>query len=394
MAEHLTSGDRQLTKGKEEGFVQRWTDRLSWTRQTQPGLASVRLTRRAGAFSHFVSFADRESANARNTWKQSDGFAQRLSACRSLGDWFDGGDYDHVWRSRPRTFGPEMAGRVRPVISGGSKERAMTEGSANAKVVVRMYGPIAADYDELWAPLLRPYGLRLLDMLTLQTSRRVLDLGCGVGRLLPDIYQRAPGAHVVGSDLTEGMISRADPRFGRVVMDAMQPAFAADSFDAAVSAFMLFHVPDPQAALKSLRRVVCAGGRVAFAVWGEEASFPALDAWDEELNAAGVPPDPAAEGPPGGEELVNSPEKMRKILSGAGFEDASAEPVPWTQPWTLDGFVDMRTRMSAGKRRLDRLDPERRQQVVSIARRRIASMSTDDLVDHDVVVLASGVSPA
>src|SRR5881396_111612 len=69
------------------------------------------------------------------------------------------------------------------------------QGAANAEGVTAMYAPAAGDYGEIWAPLLRPYGLQLLDRLPLEEARRVLDLGCGVGRLLPDIAERARSAY-------------------------------------------------------------------------------------------------------------------------------------------------------------------------------------------------------
>jgi SAM-dependent methyltransferase len=269
----------------------------------------------------------------------------------------------------------------------------VTKGATNAELIAAMYAPTAGDYEEIWAPLLRPFGLRLLDMLSLEGARRVLDLGCGVGRLLPDISERAPGALVVGCDLTEGMLSLANPRFSRVVMDALQPAFVAGAFDAVVSAFMLFHVPDPPSALERIREALRPGGKVALAVWGTGGVCPAIEAFNEVLDGADVPADPTAEGQRDGEELVNSPQKMLALLSAAGFRESSAETATWTKPWDLDAFIEWRIRMGPGRRRLELLPPQLRTTVVAQARERLASLGPDDLVDHDVVVLASGVAP-
>jgi heme-degrading monooxygenase HmoA len=96
MGEYFASGNWQVTKGKENEFVDRWTEFLQWTRETQPELVSVRLVRRTEDPSHFVSFADWESAAARTSWKETSGFQDHLMACRSLCDQFDGGDYDRV----------------------------------------------------------------------------------------------------------------------------------------------------------------------------------------------------------------------------------------------------------------------------------------------------------
>jgi SAM-dependent methyltransferase len=261
-------------------------------------------------------------------------------------------------------------------------------------VVVDMYTPIAPDYAQIWAPLLRPYGVRLLEALPLREASRVLDLGCGVGRLLPDIAARAPTAAVVGTDLTEGMLRQAPPGFARVVMDGTRPAFAHRSFDAIVSAFVVFHFPEPLPALKGIRRLLRPGGSMALAVWGTEKRFPALDAWNEELDAQGVPPDPAADGPPDGEDQVNSVRKMRSILRGAGFDRVHAESVTWEKPWDPDGFVAWRTRMGPSRRRLARLDEKARVDCIARARDHVARMRADDLVDHDEVILGIGRAPA
>lgn len=270
----------------------------------------------------------------------------------------------------------------------------MTEGAANADVVVSMYTPVAADYEEIWAPLLRPYGIRLLDELPLSDARHVLEVGCGVGRLLPDIAERAPRALVVGSDLTEAMLRAAPDEFPRAVMDGTRLGFADGVFDAVVSVFVLFHFPDPPGALQGLRRVLRPGGAVAIAVWGTGQVFPAQDSWSEELDKLEVPPDPAGEGPRDGEEQVNSPEKMRAILAEAGFEDVRAESAAWEQPWDVDGFVHWRTHLGPTRRRVELLDPERRAVVVARARDRVSELPPEDLIDHDEVVLSTARAPA
>ncbi|MBI3647927.1 MAG: class I SAM-dependent methyltransferase [Actinobacteria bacterium] len=270
----------------------------------------------------------------------------------------------------------------------------MTEGAANAPVIQSMYAATASDYEEIWAPLLRPYGLRLLDALPLADARTVLDLGCGVGRLLPDVAGRASGALVIGADLTEGMLRCADDRFARVLMDGTRLGFADGSFDAVVSAFVFFHFPDPIAAMTGVRRVLRPGGAFALAVWGTGEVFPAMEAWDEELDAMDVPPDPAEDGPGDGREIVDSPEKVRAGLLAAGFAEALSESAEWLRRWDLDAFLEWRLRLSPSRRRLARLDPGRREAVVAAARERVASMGPEALLHRDEVVLASARAPA
>jgi SAM-dependent methyltransferase len=266
-------------------------------------------------------------------------------------------------------------------------------GAANAQTLKRMYAPMAPDYEEIWAPLLRPFGLRLLEMLPLERARRVLELGCGVGRLLPDIAARAaPGAAVIGCDLVEDMLTRAPAAFPRAVVDGTQLPFADRSFDAVISAFCIFHFPDPPGALRRVRRTVSPAGSIALAVWGTGESLPAMEAWDGALDRLGVPPDPAG-GVGDGRRSVDSAEKMQMALRGAGFEDVRTESAEWRVQWTLDGFLAWRLRMGPSRRRLGQLDPSRRAVVIEAARARAAELGVAGLLHLDEVVLASGRTP-
>jgi SAM-dependent methyltransferase len=269
----------------------------------------------------------------------------------------------------------------------------MTEGAANARKLITQYSVVAPAYEEIWAPLLRPFGLRLLDSVPLTSASRVLDLGCGVGRLLSDIEKRAPGATVMGADLTEGMLRQAPSRFARVAMDCTRSAFATASFDAVISAFMLFHVPQPLVALRFVREVLRPGGAVAIAVWGIGEVFPAMDAWDEELDRLEVPIDPLAAGGPDGRAHTDSPQKMSVLLEDAGFEDVRAESVKWSLKWKLEDFLEWRRRMGPSGRRLAQLEPDPREIALASARERVEGMGDEALLHRDEVVLSCARSP-
>lgn len=269
----------------------------------------------------------------------------------------------------------------------------MNLGAANAGIVRNMYAPMALAYDEIWAPLLRPFGLKLLGRLQEGAPRRVLDLGCGVGSLLPDIEDHFPEATVIGCDLTEGMLRMAPSRFARVAMDCTRPALAAASVDAIVSAFMLFHVPDPGAALGCMHEMLRPGGAVAIAVWGSNRDEPGVQVWSEELDLAGAAPDPAAEGPPDGDSQVKSPEKLAGLLTGAGFEHVVAQLDGWEQRWTPEAFMDWRTRMTDSRRRLATLAPPAQAACIERARERVMTLPAEALTGGYEVVLGSARRP-
>jgi phosphatidylethanolamine/phosphatidyl-N-methylethanolamine N-methyltransferase len=96
----------------------------------------------------------------------------------------------------------------------------------------------------------------------------VLDAGVGTGLELPMFDRRT---RLTGIDLSEPMLRRAQRRVGAkglgnveglVVMDAARLAFPGAHFDAAVAPYVLTVVPDPQATLDELARVVKPGGEI------------------------------------------------------------------------------------------------------------------------------------
>jgi SAM-dependent methyltransferase len=92
--------------------------------------------------------------------------------------------------------------------------------------------------------------------------RRVLEVGCGWGELAEWIG-RETGAEVIAVDLSPRMVELArergvDARLG----DVQDLPFPDASFDVAVAAWMLYHVPDLPGGIAELARVVRSGGRL------------------------------------------------------------------------------------------------------------------------------------
>jgi SAM-dependent methyltransferase len=101
-----------------------------------------------------------------------------------------------------------------------------------------------------------------LDAVAEVAPRRVLEVGCGRGELAERIA-RELGAEVVAVDQSERMVelTRArgvDARVG----DVQDLPFPDDSFDCALAAWMLYHVPDLDRGLAELARVLRPGGRL------------------------------------------------------------------------------------------------------------------------------------
>jgi trans-aconitate methyltransferase len=107
-----------------------------------------------------------------------------------------------------------------------------------------------------------------LKRVQLAGSERVLDVGCGDGKITAKIAERLPQGSIVGVDPSHSMIAHATesygpPRAANVrfeVGDARLLGFAAE-FDLVVSFNALHWVLDQQAALSSIRAALKPGGR-------------------------------------------------------------------------------------------------------------------------------------
>jgi len=79
----------------------------------------------------------------------------------------------------------------------------------------------------------------------------ILDLGCGTGTLTLLLHES--GHHVVGADLSMGMLSIAHRKLPRPLLvraDASRPPFAAKTFDVVLARHVVWALPDPARALQ------------------------------------------------------------------------------------------------------------------------------------------------
>jgi SAM-dependent methyltransferase len=97
----------------------------------------------------------------------------------------------------------------------------------------------------------------ILDLAGLSPGLRVLDAGCGNGEYLRALARRS--VHAAGCDRSMGMLrTAAHPALLNADVAALP---AGDGvFDVVLAVHMLYHVPDREAAVHELRRVLAPGG--------------------------------------------------------------------------------------------------------------------------------------
>jgi SAM-dependent methyltransferase len=113
----------------------------------------------------------------------------------------------------------------------------------------------------------------VLGLANLRGVETVTDIGCGNGAYLAELARREHKGQVLGVDLSVGMLDAARsraPRAALVAGDAAALPLRDNASDLSLAMHMLFHVPDPQAAVRELRRVTRPGGQVLIALNGAD----------------------------------------------------------------------------------------------------------------------------
>ena len=182
-------------------------------------------------------------------------------------------------------------------------------------------------YDRLTARITLVLAAPLLDAAGVGAGTRVLDLGCGPGVVCGLAAER--GAMPTGVDVAPGMLAEArlrHPELSFVEADAVALPFEDGSFEACVGGFVLNHLPEPEAAVDELARVLAPGGALALSLWDVPGGNRWLGIIAEALAEVGVatPPD-IASGPDS--YRFADPDEMHALLRGAGFTGTRVESI-------------------------------------------------------------------
>jgi trans-aconitate 2-methyltransferase len=172
----------------------------------------------------------------------------------------------------------------------------------------------AAAYERLSAPQTR-WGRIVVERLELGGSERVLDAGCGTGRVTAMLLERLPHGQVIALDGSTAMIEQAgvrfagDPRVELVVADLNDPLPLDGSVDAILSTATFHWIADHLSLFRNLVSVLRPDGQLV-AQCGGAGNISSLERIVSGLGYTF-----------GGGKTFATPEETRVRLEAAGFDD-------------------------------------------------------------------------
>lgn len=95
------------------------------------------------------------------------------------------------------------------------------------------------------------------------SAKKVLDAGCGSGRLIKILRER--GAKITAIDISEKMLARIRKKYPDVEVvrsDARKMPFKSDYFDVVIAAFLIVHIKNLDEFFEECYRVLRPGGKL------------------------------------------------------------------------------------------------------------------------------------
>jgi SAM-dependent methyltransferase len=272
----------------------------------------------------------------------------------------------------------------------------LPDGDKHKQGVSAVFNTVASGYDD---PALRFFPFcadRIVSQLQPSRGWKILDVATGTGALAGALAQVInPGGRVMAIDLSEGMLARAEQNIKKMAldnveffqMDAEEPEFKNDYFNAVTCSFGLFFIPDMLKALKQWQRVTRPGGTVIFSSFTDNAFDPLVHIFIEDLEKFGLD---ISEKNVSAARLKDA-DICRALMAEAGYQEIEQNVIQvgyhlrtaeewWAAIWN-----------TAMRGMVERLPLEVQPEFKSAHLKRVADLKTDDGLWMDVEVrLTSG----
>lgn len=144
------------------------------------------------------------------------------------------------------------------------------------------FGPVKTFFYRLGAePLIDPMHRRIADEVPIDRGK-LLEVGCGGGKVAHRIAAARPGLRVVGIDSSEPMIRTARRRWDLPNLEfrhgTVEDSGMSREFDFALTVLSFHHWEEPEATLSAVHRALVPGGRFWIYEMDPEASSEAIRA--------------------------------------------------------------------------------------------------------------------
>jgi SAM-dependent methyltransferase len=193
----------------------------------------------------------------------------------------------------------------------------------------------------------------IVDQVDPQPGQAILDVAAGTGDLGFTAAERVGDeGGVICTDFSPEMVEAAR-RNGAArgienveyrVMDAEAMDLADDSVDGVVSRWSYMLMAEPGKALAETNRVLRDDGTLAFAVWQgpERNAWAAIPGMTLVQRGHTPPPEPGAPGI----FALGDPDRIRELVTGAGFSDPEIEELTFTWRYAADDLWETLTKLA------------------------------------------------
>lgn len=262
-------------------------------------------------------------------------------------------------------------------------------------------GPVGerwAMFQEALDARIHAYGEQVLATARLGEGMRVLDVGAGCGDMTLEAgRQVGASGRVVGVDVSRPMLARARERASGVsnveFIEHDASTYATDApVDAIVSRFGVMFFDDPGAAFANLHAAIRPGGSLAFVCWKSLAENPWAAVPLASVLKVVPPPPPAEPNAPGPFAFADG-DRLRGLLTGAGWKDVTLTPFAHSMKLgtSLEDALEYATRMGPAARILRAADDAAAARALEAVRATITALAPDFTLASAVwIVTAKG----